>query len=260
MQDLLDHHYGSAALARASHLRRLFGDLPGAIELAEAALKSSATEIDRAWLTLDLAELQLMAGRPRLTLSLATTALRALPAPALVMQARAQQALGEQQAALALYAVAAARTPRVEYEVEILRLAQMLGDRKRVASTTRMLEAMARLATVGGGDRRSLVEFHLLEAQWPAATRLARDEWQQRPDVYSAAQLAWVLFRSDHGKEAAAYAGRYVALDTVDPALQWRAGTVLAAHGDARGALEVAAALHAQPWLADARPLLARQP
>ena len=260
VQALLDHHYGSAALARASHLRRLSGDLPGALEMAATAVRLSATASDRAWLTLDMAELHLCAGQAQDALTLAATALTQLPVPALALQARAQQALGENRAALALYLEAAARDPRAELQVEILKLAQREGDHALVARTTRLLEGMARLAAHDGGERRAFIEFYLLRDNLAAATTLARAEWQQRPDIYSAAHLAWVLFRADRRDEAAVYAARALAEHSIDPLLQWRAGTVLAAVGDARGALEVAAALKAQPWLAGEVQRLARQP
>jgi tetratricopeptide (TPR) repeat protein len=260
VQTLLDHHYGSAALARASHLRRLSGDLPGAMEMAATAVRLSATPSDRAWLTLDWAELHLYAGQAQEALALASSAVTQLPVPALALQARAQQALGATRAALALYRKAAASGPRAELEVEILKLAQREGDRALVARTTRLLEGMARLAANDGGERRAFIEFHLLRDELAAATALARAEWQQRPDIYSAAHLAWVLFRADRRDEAAVYAARALAEHSIDPLLQWRAGTVLAAVGDARGALEVAAALKAQPWLAGETQRLASQP
>lgn len=261
VQALLDAHYGSAALARASHLRRVFGDLRGAIELAETALRIAPNAVDQAWLGLDLAELELDAGQPRASLALATDAVAALPAAALVMQARAQQALGAPRAALALYRVAAANSPRVETEVEILRLARELGERGLAAATARVLRGMASLAgTTGGGERRALVEFHLLQDELPVALSLARTEWRQRPDVHSAAQLAWVLHRLGRHDEARALATRALAEHSIEPVLQWRAGTVLAAAGEARGAAEVAAALRTRPWLAQDASVLARQP
>jgi len=260
VQFLLDHHYGSAALSRAAHLRRLFGDVPGAIELAAAALRINATPVERAWLQIDLAELLLLAGQPQRSLSLAVAAQAALPASALAMQARALQAVGDERAALARYRAAAGHGPRVEVEVEILRLAQALGDTRLVASTTRLLAGMARLAQENDSERRAYAEFFLLSDDLPAALALARAEWRQRPDIFSAAQLAWLLFRAGQQTEAGAYAARALALHPCDPLLQWRAGTVLAALGDARGEREVLAALKMQPWLAGATPLLARQP
>ena len=244
VQYLLDHHYGIAALARASHLRMVFGDLPGAIELATRALADSQLSVDRAWLQLDLAELQLMAGAPATALTLAVAAVASLPAAALAMQARAQAALGNGPAALALYRVAAARSLRADTLLEIWRLARALGEHALAVRTDAVLDGMARLDAVGAGsDRRSFVEFYLERGKVATAEALARAEWRQRPDIYSAVQLAWVLNRAGKSREAQAYAAYAVREGTPDPQLQWRAGTVLAANGEARGKVLMVAAL-----------------
>ena len=261
VQTLLDQHYGIAALARASHLRRLFGDLPGAIELAQQAVALSAAGRDRAWLQLDLASLHLAAGAPSTALTRATMAVADLPAAALLVQARAQRALGNSRAALALYRVSATRDLRAETLVETLSLAQALDEQALVTRTRSLLAGMARLDVAqGGSDRRSFIEFHLLADELASAETLARAEWRQRPEVYSAAQLAWVLLRAGKRDEAQRYATRAIAHHTADPLLEWRAGTVLAAAGDARGAALVAAALKRQPWLAQDAGLLAARP
>ena len=261
VQYLLDHHYGIAALARASHLRMVFGDLPGAIELAVRALAVSSAGVDRAWLQLDLAELQLMAGTPATALTLAVAAVAELPAQALAMQARAQAALGNGPAALALYRVAASHSVRADTLLEIMRLAHALGDHTLARRTAAVLDGMARLDAVGpGSDRRSFVEFYLERGDATTAEALARSEWRQRPDIYSAAQLAWVLYRADKAREARAYGAYAVRLGTPDPALQWRAGVVLATNGEARGSALMAAAVARDARLADSAPSLAVRP
>ena len=261
VQYLLDHHYGIAALARASHLRMLFGDLPGAMEFAAVAIASSPAGVDRAWLQLDLAELQLMAGTPAAALSLALAAVGDLPAPALSMQARAHAALGNAPAALALYRVAATTNLRAETLLEVMRLARALGDHGLARRTATVLDGMARLDAVGtGSDRRCFLEFYLERGDVTTAETLARAEWRQRPDIYGAAQLAWVLYRADKMREAQAYGAYAIRLGTPDPQLQWRAGMVLAANGEARGTTLMAAAVARDARLTAGAPSVALRP
>ena len=230
VQYLLDHHYGIAALARASHLRMVFGDLSGAIELATRAVAASPAGVDRAWLQLDLAELQLMAGAPAIVLPLAVAAVADLPAPSLAMQARAQAALGNAAAALALYRVASTISLRAETLLEVMRLARALGDHALARRSAAVLEGMARLDASGpGSDRRCFVEFYLERGDVIMAEALARAEWRQRPDIYGAAQLARVLDRADKRHEAQAYGAYALRLGTPDPVLRWRAAGVGAA-------------------------------
>ena len=261
VQSLLDHHYGIAALARASHLRMVFGDLPGAIELAARALAARPAGVDRAWLQLDLAELQLLAGAPAAALTFAMAAVAALPAQALAMQARAHAALGNAPAALALYRVAASHSLRADTLLEVMTLAAELGDAGLAKRTAAVLDGMARLDAVGSGsDRRSYVEFYLARSELTAAETLARAEWCQRPDIYSAAQLAWVLYRAAKTREAQAYAAYAVRLGTPDPLLQRRAGVVLAAPAETRGNTWMAAAPGRAARLAASMPGRAVRP
>lgn len=261
VQYLLDHHYGIAALARASHLRMVFGDLPGAIELTERALALRIAAVDRAWLLLDLAELQLMAGAPSKALILAMAAVEHLPAPALAMQARAQAAQGKAEAALALYRVALDTDLRAETLLEVLRLARKQGELTLARRSAAVLDGMARLDANGvGSDRRCFVEFYAERGELITAEALARAEWRQRPDIFGAAQLAWVLLRADKAREAHAYAVYAVRLGTPDPLLQWRAGAVLAANGEARGKTLMATAVARDAHLADGAATLALRP
>ena len=261
VQYLLDHHYGIAALARASHLRMVFGDLGGAIELTARALALRASAVDRAWLQLDLAELQLKAGAPNKAMTLAMIAVEHLPAPALAMQARAQAAQGQAQAALALYRVALTTSLRAETLLEVWRLARSQGELTLARRSAAVLDGMARLDATGvGGDRRCFVEFYVERGELKTAEALARAEWRQRPDIFGAAQLAWVLLRADKVREALAYAVYAVRLGTPDPLLQWRAGAVLAANGKGRGKTLMATAVARDAHLADGAARLALRP
>ena len=261
VQRLLDDHYGIAALSRASHLRFLFGDLSGARTLTEKALALNASATDHAWLLLDLAQLELAGGAASRSLALAQLAVGSLPEASLAAQARALEALGDPRAALALFGVLASRAPRAEMLVEQLRLARALHDSAQAARSARLLTAMAQLdALQGQADNRSHVEFAVLEHRLADATALARDEWRRRPDVVSAAQLAWVLHLDGKTTEASVYARRALAEHTVDPLLMLRAGTVLSAAGDQQARALVSQALRLQPWLAAQSSVLAAQP
>jgi hypothetical protein len=217
----------------------LFGDLDGARELAVKAV-SLATRASRPCLV-----------APRLGRSRAHA--RRLPRPRWRMREAprtscprrrsrckrgARKHEGAPRAALELYRQACALALRPEYLLETWRLATQLGDAAQATRSLALLQGIAQLDAVSGArDRRSVVEYLLLAETLPAAAEtLAREEWRSRPDIYSEGQLAWVLFRAGKLAEARTHAAAAIAYDTPDPDLRWRAGTVLAAAGDARGA------------------------
>lgn len=250
VQRLLDAHYGIAALSRAAHLRMLFGDLDGARALTLDALARAADDADRAWLTLDLAALELMAGRAATSLDLAQAAVARAPTQALAAQARAWRALGAAPAALALWRAAAAHETSVEAWVEIHALASATGDASLATRAAALIEGLARLdGAQGGRDRRGVLRFHAARGEWRQALALARADLSERPDVYADAQLAWIAGALGDTATARDHAQRALRLGTADPLLRWQAGSALVRVGDARGAALVAAARTALPWL-----------
>lgn len=250
VQRLLDLHYGIVALTRAAHLRMLFGDLDGARALTLDALARAADGADRAWLTLDLAALELMAGRAATSLDLAQAAVARAPTQALAAQARAWRALGTAPIALALWRAVAARETSVEAWVEIHALASETGDARLATRAAAFIDGLARLdGAQGGRDRRGVLRFRAARGEWQAAHALAHADLAERPDVYADAQLAWTAAAVGEPATARDYAERALRLGTADPLLRWQAGSALLKVGDARGAPLVAAARTALPWL-----------
>lgn len=191
---------------RIAHLRFLHGDLEGAIEMARRALAHvPAGHADRRWLTGDLGRLLIEDGRAQAAVEL----LRALP-PATAEEhawlARALRAAGESAAAAEHWRLAHGLAPAAEYALALWELARERGDARERTRYARLLAGQARLDALQGGlSNREFIEFHGLDGNLPAAHELARAEWARRPDIFSAAQLAWVLRRMGRDAEADGY-------------------------------------------------------
>lgn len=249
-QELLDRHYGLGAMTRAAHLRFLIGDADGAFELATRALKLSREAADRAWSLLHLAQLSWYAGRLEDTTASARAALEAGPAAGAALQAQAQawlgrveEARGNLDAARARYVQALELFPAVDHHIALWRLAERSGDARESRRRTALLDGMARLDEAKGGlDRRSFaLWFAQRDGYAERALRLARTEYQRRPDIYSADALAWALFRAGRPGEALPLALEAVRLGTPDPQLLVHAATILQATGETRRAAELIA-------------------
>src|SRR6185369_9674818 len=207
---------GLPAQVRAAHLRRLHGDADGARELLEAALgRLPSGHRERAWLTREVAALRWHAGDDPGALAALDT-LAAQPATdleALALRARIQER-GDPPAAQALWHQLAEALPRPDAVVGLWRTTADPAERRRLAHR---LEGMARLDEAQGGlGRRDYIVFFAGSGRLPAAMELARREYQRRPDVFSAGQLAWVLVLAGQGEEAAARAREARRLGTRD--------------------------------------------
>jgi tetratricopeptide (TPR) repeat protein len=211
-------------VVRVAHLRRLRGDLASALELVGAALAATPPDDpDAAWLRREAATLAWQAGDEAAALDLLAT----LPAgnvETLVLRARIQESAGRRAEARESWRLAVARAPLPVALVGLWRSTDEAAEQRRLAHR---LTGMARLDEAQGGlARRDFIEFFARAGQLPAAVDLARREYQRRPDVFSAGQLAWVLALAGQPDEAAARAREARRLGTRDRDLDAWVGPV----------------------------------
>ena len=225
-QRLLDRAAPLVGLPRASHLRFLFGDTDGAVALAERALALAPPgHPEHAWLSGDLATLRVQQGRARAAIDL----LEALP-PRTPRErawlARALLAAGDTEGAAGQWRLAHAVEPLPEYALALWKLSRARGDRREETRMARLLDGQARLDALQGGlGNRDFIEYQARAGRLADAEALARAEWQRRPDVYSDAQLAWVLGLAGQSAEAERYARRAQRLGTGERQFgEWLAG------------------------------------
>lgn len=219
-QQIADTTPGIPAWARVAHLRYLFNDLDGAIELMTMAARAGAARGEpSAWVWLDLARLQLDAGDPAAATAALAAAERAQPGlPATrSMQARLQLTAGNARAALELYREALNKMPSAEDALSAWRIARQLQDRGLEKHLAALLEGFAKLDLAR--SRRALAEYLAERGRLDTALDYARGEYTDRPDLYSAATLARVLHRARKTAEARQYAKTALALNTPDPQL-----------------------------------------
>lgn len=219
-QQLADTAPGIPAWTRVAHLRYLFNDLDGAIELMTMAARAGAARGEpSAWVWLDLARLQLDAGNPGAATVAIAAAERAQPKlPATrSMEARLQLAAGNARAGLGLYREALNKIPSAEDALSAWRIARQLQDKGLEKHMAALLEGFVKLDMMR--SRRALAEYLAERGQMDTALKFAREEYAGRPDLYSAATLARVLNRAGKTAEARQYAKIALALNTPDPQL-----------------------------------------
>ena len=205
---------GSPALLRIAHLRRLHGDIEGAVELVSQVVRRHPPTVrNYRWSVRELAALYWHGGRDADALAL----LQHLPQDdreALALRARILETGGRMEEAHAVWERAAAAAP---LPMALLGQWRTTGDGAERRRLSHQLEGMARLDEAQGGlARRDFIEFFARSGRADEAKNLARLEYQRRPDVFGAAQLAWVLALAGEGEEAGAHAREATRLGTVD--------------------------------------------
>jgi tetratricopeptide (TPR) repeat protein len=233
-QQMLDLRPGMAALARASYLRELTGDLAGAQMLmsrAERAADGVGTQ--RATVAALLGDLQLRLGEYDAAYESYQRAKRDAPDLAIAGMglARLHAAQGDVDAAVTALDDLLTRSPVPAAAVLLGELHEQRGDQKAARDAYALAEAMTALQREQG--QVVDLELALFEADHGDANRavdLARAAHAARPDnVYASDALAWALLRAGQPGAALEHAEHAVRLDTADGLLRYHAAEVFAA-------------------------------
>jgi Tfp pilus assembly protein PilF len=281
-QKLLDVAPGLGAYARASYLRWLHGDEPGALEMARLAIDAAGApdELDaRAWILVQTAhlfwhrgDLAGAAAGYRMALDV-----RAEYAPALL-------GLGKVAIAEQRYRDAAEHLGRAlasHADVETAALASEVSQQLNDAAGAARYEAQ--IEQLGRHDRRAYALFlanrrvdaaravaparaerAVLPARAERAVLLARAEREGRGGVYTEDALGWALYAAGELEEAEQHARRATRLGTRDALLLYHLGAIQLARGEvAEGKAALEQALRQNPHFdragaAEARRLLER--
>jgi tetratricopeptide (TPR) repeat protein len=270
-QWMLDMRPGNVpGLTRAAHLRELFGDHEGAVELLDLAYRRTAeAEVeDRAWILTQIAHLSLLTCRTDAAERLLGEALALFPdyhyALALMADVRQQQGRMSEAVAYRERHVAAAPHPENGFELGLaLARAGRLDEARRVWAS---FEETAR-AEMDGWDSANveLIYYYADHANRPAeALALAQKEARRRQDVRTLEALAWALHRNGLHSQARREIDESLAVGVSQSDTWYRAAAIAAAQGDGLTAREWAnrslAMCAGSPEAEAARRVLAQLP
>lgn len=228
LQTMLDLDPDLAALARASYLRQLNGDLDGAIVALRQARSAAvgAGLADAGVIGTLLGEVLLHAGE--LDQAQQAFAQASTPAAAVGL-ARVAVALGQESRAQQILLDVVARTPVPAAVTALAEVQQRRGDDAGLAETVELARTLASLQEDAG--QQVDVELALFEASFGDPSRavaLAEAAFADRPDnVFAAGALAWALHAAGRDDEARDHATAALRLGTVDTAHELRMAEVL---------------------------------
>ncbi len=223
---------GVDAYSRAANLRWLTGDLPGAIDAMEAAVRAGSPldATDTAWTLSRLSAYYLQAARTDDALRVAGTAERLVAdyPPALLAEGRALLALGRPSQAVAPLQRAAQLNPLPEYQwwlADALRAEGNAGGASQVE---------AELVARGEVSDPRTFSLYLATRREDAslAVRMATAELANRGDAFTKDALAWALESSGDHAGAGVAMGEALSAHTKDARLFFHAGEIALSRGD----------------------------
>jgi tetratricopeptide (TPR) repeat protein len=258
VQQLLDHHPGTAAFTRAAYELEQHGHPDQARDALQQALDGTSVQADRAFCLHQIAELDRETGHPDQALAGYRRALEADPdyTPALAGRARAEAESGDTDAAVHDYAAVTAKVPMPQYLLEYGELQESLGRTDEARKQYALLAAEQKLAAANGvEDDLSLGQYQADHGDPAEAVRLLRGEWQRRQHVLVADALAWALHRQGADQEALPLADQAARLGWHSALFAYHRGEIERALGRTEAArTDLAEALSNDPYFS---PLLA---
>ena len=263
LQTLLDLRPGAPALARASYLQELHGDLTAARATMARAEAAANTPSQRSSLATYAGDIALAAGDVDGAGADYDRALALEPTrvTAALGHARVQLARGDLPGARAGATAVLDRSPLPAAAALAADLADLAGDGDGAASARQLVAANTKLVSAAGVTvdlEAALDAADHGDAQ--TAVTLARRANDARATVFTADALVWALTKAGRAAEALPYVDEALRLGTASASLHLHAAAALAAAGQPdRARPQLDAALVLSPWPAfHLRPVAAR--
>jgi len=252
IQTMVDMRPDLSSYSRVSYLRELYGDLPGATEAMQAAVKAGGANAENTqWVRVQLGHLHFNQGNLALAEREYAQGLAQLPdyVPALAGLAQVRAAEGRYDAAVELYTRATQRMPLPEYIIALGDLYAKTGDQERAQQQYELVQAIDRLLTGNGvnTELETALFFADHDIDLPASLMKARAAYAERKSIHTADGLAWTLYKTGNYQEAQRYAVEALKLGTHDALKLFHAGMIAKALGEedqARAHLQAALALN----------------
>jgi tetratricopeptide (TPR) repeat protein len=231
-QEMADLKPDLHAFVRAAHVRWLKGDLPGALELAEAASRSvSPRDTDTAaWVLTRLAIYRFQSGATEAAREACDQAFAFRPEypPALLLRGRMLLAEGDTGGATPLLRRAAELVPLPEYQWTF---AEALETNGQQAEAVHVEDELRRAGAAA--DPRTLAVFLATRGKdLQLALRLAQEELENRHDVLTYDALAWAQASAGHLDLARASLTRALSEGTQDARLFFHAAVLTSRAND----------------------------
>jgi tetratricopeptide (TPR) repeat protein len=236
-QTMVDLRPDAASYSRVAYLRSLHGDIEGAIEAMEVAVKAADPRDSEglAWYRVHLGDELMNAGRSAEGEREYDHALAIFPGHelALAAKARARAAAGNYEVAIELY-------HDHKSHDRLLALGEIykkLGRDEDARKSFEEFEAAERVAAAEENDMSHLARFwadHGVNLE--DAVDVMRRERERRADVFTCDALAWALFRSGRVEEARVAINDALRLGSRDARINFHAGMIYNALGDRRRA------------------------
>jgi tetratricopeptide (TPR) repeat protein len=198
-QKMVDLKPNSNSYARVAHLRSLYGDTAGAVEMFKTAARTAdpADKEAQSWCLVQLGDEFWKNGKYAEAEKIYDEALQNFPGfhLALAGKGRARAAQNDFEAAVQLLTDANNRVPNVETAILLGDIYTRQGNSEKARGQYELVEVIEGKIGVNNDQKRLAVLWADHDQKLDEALAIARREYAQRKDILTADALAWTLYK-----------------------------------------------------------------
>ena len=198
-QKMVDLKPNSNSYARVAHLRSLYGDTQGAVEMFKTAARTAdpADKEAQSWCLVRLGDEFWKNGKYAEAEKVYDEALQNFPQfyPALAGKGRARAAQGDFETAVKLLSEAGNRVPNVETAILLGDIYTKQGNAEKAGQQYDLAEFIEQKTGAGSDRKRLALLWADHDLKLDEALAITRREYAQRKDILTADAFAWTLYK-----------------------------------------------------------------
>ena len=229
-QKMVDLRPNTASYARVAHLRSLYGNHEGAVEMFTSAARS-ADPMDKetqSWCLVQLGDEKMKYGKYAEAEKVYDEAMQNFPNYNLAIagKGRARAAQNDFENAIKLLEDANNRVPDVETAIMLGDIYSKQGNAEKAAQQFELVEVIEQKIGVNNDQKRLALMWADQNMKLDQALEIAKREFEMRKDIYTADALAWTLFKTGNFEEAKKASEQAMRLKSNDAKILYHAGMI----------------------------------
>ncbi|MGH9946694.1 MAG: tetratricopeptide repeat protein [Pyrinomonadaceae bacterium] len=239
-QKMVDLKPNSSSYARVAHLRSLYGEHKGAVEVYKLAAKTAdpADKEAQSWCLVQLGNEYWKYGKYKEAESVYDEALQVFPQSYMAMagKGRTLASQGQYESAIKYLNDSMNRVPNADIAILLSEIYSKLGRQSEAEQQAALVEVIDKKLGKSGDQRRLAMFWADRGMNLQETLEIAQREAASRNDIFTADTLAWALYKNGKIPEAAEAIKKAMRLKTNDAGIYYHAGMIEKASGNEREA------------------------
>ena len=229
-QKMVDLRPNTASYARVAHLRSLYGDHEGAVEMFTTAARTADPndKESQSWCLVQLGDELMKNGNYERAEKVYDEAANNFPNYHLAIAGKghARAVQGDFENAIKFLTEANNHVPNVKATIWLGNIYQKQGDAEKAKQQYDLVEVIEQKIGINNDQKQLALMWADQDIKLDQALEIAKREHEMRKDIYTADVLAWTLYKKGNFEEAKKASEEAMRLKTGDALILYHAGMI----------------------------------